>query len=140
MDDREFTGPNGRATDTASPVNYFPGQDKRARRFTLYRDEHQVLMFDYHIEGDTRYVLYFEVEPAFRDGHWIQIVTGIKNYAKNYLDQDRVVWLHVSPYLAKTLPRILTAVQDLNEKDALFLKEVVIEGAVNNVVPLKDET
>jgi hypothetical protein len=133
LDDLVIEGPFGHATDTASPVDYFPGQDRRARRFTLHRDGKQVLFFDYYVSGDTRYGLYVEVEPEFRDGKWIEVVSSIQKKVSNYLNQPRVVWLKVSPWLAKSMPNMLATVETLNEKDITFIKSVYVEGAVNNI-------
>ena len=132
MADQRFEGPHGYATDTESPVNYFPGQGKRARRFTLYRNDMLVLFMDYYIEGDTRYGLYFEVDPAFRDGQWLEIIAQIKNFAPNYFQESRTVWLHVSPYLMRSLPKLLATREMLLEKDKAFATTVYIEGAVND--------
>lgn len=132
MADRYFSGPDGHGTDTESPIDYFPGQNKRARRFTLYRNNLLVLFFDYYVEGDTRYGLYIEVDPVFRDGKWLEIITQIKNIQPDYLQEPRVVWLRVSPWLAKSLPKLVATREALLERDAAFAATVYIEGAIND--------
>lgn len=134
MADRVIHGPNGYATDTASPINYFPNSNDRARRFTLFYNEHQVMYFDYHIVDDTRYVFYIEVEPAFRGGLWLDIVGKIQVATPGYLDQPRVVWLKVSPYLADGFPNLFKTIEQLQDRDIINLRNVYIEGALNEVV------
>lgn len=136
MDDLHIPGPSGYATDKYSPVDYFPGQDKRARRFTLYRGTKQVLFFDYYVVDDTRYGLYMEVNPAFRDGKWLEVVADVQANPDNHLNQKRVVWLKVSPWLAKSMPAMITAVEKLNQKDITFIESVYIEGAINDIYNL----
>lgn len=138
MDDLTIHGPSGYATDKYAPVDYFKGQDKRARRFTLYRGTKQVLFFDYFIVDDTRYVLYVEVNPAFREGKWLEIAAEIQANPDNHLNQKRVVWLKVSPWLAKAMPNILTTIDKLNEKDITFIKSAYIEGAINEIHSFED--
>lgn len=128
------------ACDEPSPNKFVIDGDLEARRITMYKNERVVLFMDYVVKNGTRYVLYFEVAEFFRGKRWLNYIKELRleevsaGHPGLQFLQPRVVYLKVSPWLAKTMPDILATREQINAVDRTVMKQLYIQGNYNDAL------
>jgi hypothetical protein len=136
-----INGVEGRwACDEPSPNNYAIEGDLQPRRITMYKNERVVLFMEYVVQNSTRYVLYFEVAEFFRGKRWLNYIKDLRleeissQHPGLQFLQPKVVYLKVSPWLAKTMPDILATREETQAVEKTIMKQLYIQGSYNDAL------
>jgi hypothetical protein len=144
----EIKLPEGRKlTDELSPIDYFPGTELRARRMCGYiSDEVRFISIDYIIVDDTRYMLYIDVSPDYREtGEWQRIFEEDASrpeyvpFTSKFFGVKNIVWVQTSREIAEKKEELLQISRTLSKESTATFDKVYVYGAVNEIVDLKDE-
>lgn len=134
-------GPKGRSvTFEPCPVNYFPNDsDMTATRMTIFTYGDPVFFLDFIIQEDTRYTIYFEVFPDYREGRWLNYTEfdGGEPFDKGieiFKNCSRIVHLNITPNSAPSVLEGIKRRQDLTDKDLVLASKIYLSGALMDVI------
>lgn len=100
---------------------------------TLFNDKAEVLRWDLHLTDECRYVLAFEVSPAFRDDRWKEVIGSIPAGVLERFNRPKVVWLNVSHDIAERSGAFYDALSEWDSKGILETKVIYSHGALNKI-------
>ena len=118
------------------PVDYFGSESKRAERVITYFGDQKVSTWDVFCNDDTRYFLFFEAEPNFRNKRWLELVATYEPGSLARFDRPNAVWFRTGEWVVEDKQHFVNSVKNLGDKGVLHVQKVFSEGALTEIIDL----
>jgi hypothetical protein len=115
------------------PENHLDDDTKKAERVVVYQNDQKVFTWDVYLNDDTRFSLFFQAEPEFQDGKWLDVIATFEPNSMARWNRPYAVWWNVGEWMEARQDQFKALLETMNADNVLESKTVFSMGAINSI-------
>lgn len=106
------------------------------QRMTIYVDGQKMMVWDTYLTDSTRFEPYLEVDPAYRNGEWMDLLVESDPGSLDSFSRTNCVWVSSAPIIEEQEQALRQFHATMTERGIMRTTTIFAHGSINKIIPV----
>jgi len=110
----------------------------KIQRMTIYVEDKPMMIWDIYLTPETRFEANLDVDPAFRNSNWMDLLTQSDPGSLETFSRPKAVWCTSGPIIIEQETALTNFHKTMTERNIMRTGKIYSEGFLNKIIHISD--